>query len=318
MKLDVLNNDPQFRRRPGPDGRRLPPWLRKRLPGGGVMAETRRLLNRLELPTVCTDARCPNLPECWSKRVATFMIMGHHCTRRCHYCAVETARPGPLQDDEPERIAAAAAQMGLRHVVITSVARDDLPDEGADHFARCVRAVRDRLPEAFTEVLVPDMHARTECIRTVLDARPTIFNHNIETVRRLTPVIRPQARYDRSLDVLRIARGLLSPSPSQGEGRGEGLPRRFTKSGLMVGLGESTDEVLQTLTDLRSVGCDILTIGQYLAPTDRSAPVQRYYPPEEFDALAEQARALGFVSVASGPFVRSSYNAAEVYRQASG
>ncbi|MCG3181322.1 MAG: Lipoyl synthase [Phycisphaerae bacterium] len=307
IRLDVLNNHPEHRRFDG--RRRLPPWLRKRLPLGAAMTQTSQLLHGLHLATVCEDAKCPNLPECWSKRTATFMIMGQRCTRRCWYCSVETGRPEPLEADEPERLAEAAASMNLRHVVITSVARDDLADEGAGHFARCVQAVRRLLPTAFTETLTPDFHARSECIARVLDSGVTIFNHNIETVARMQPVIRPQGRYDRSLEVLRLAKERLASHPAEGG-------RRFTKSGLMVGLGESFDEVLVCLRDLRAAGCDILTVGQYLQPTPQHAPVVKYWEPAEFDAIASAARGMGFVSVASGPFVRSSYNAAEVYEQA--
>lgn len=298
--LPVLNNLPQFRRR------RLPAWLRKRLPSGGAVLHTRQLIDGLNLATVCTDARCPNQPECWSRRTAVFMILGRHCTRHCHYCSVACGEPEPVAADEPARVAEAAAALGLRHVVITSVTRDDLPDEGAAQFADCVHAVRARLGQAVIEVLTPDFHARAECIETVLASGPAIFNHNIETVRRLTPVMRPQADYDRSLAVLRAGVDL----------RAAGRAVKFIKSGLIIGLGETDAEIAQTLADLRAAGCDILTIGQYLAPTDRSAPVARFYHPDEFDALAATARQMGFASVAAGPFVRSSYNAAEVYQQA--
>ncbi|MDD4890590.1 MAG: lipoyl synthase [Phycisphaerae bacterium] len=315
MELPVLNNSPEFRRMAG--RRRLPPWLRKRLPDGGVMMQTRALLDGLKLATVCTDARCPNQPECWSRRTAVFMIMGRSCTRHCHYCSVTPGIPEPLADDEPGRVAEAAAAMGLRHVVITSVTRDDLPDEGAGHFARCVAAVRAKLPESLVEVLTPDFHARRECIATVLAAGPAIFNHNIETVRRLTPVMRPQGEYERSLAVLRTARELLAA-----EARtflpGPAAKRAFVKSGLILGLGETTEEALETLRDLRAAGCGIVTIGQYLQPTGRSAPVAKFYHPDEFAEIGEAATAMGFESVASGPFVRSSYNAAEVYERAIG
>lgn len=286
-------------------GKRLPPWLRKRLPAGGDMIHTRQVLADLKLNTVCAGAHCPNLPECWTRHTATFMILGNVCSRRCRYCAVTKGTPTPVSPDEPHRLAQAAQSMRLRHVVITSVTRDDLTDEGAAHFAACVAAVRTRLTDVFVEVLTPDFHARRELIETVLSAAPTIFNHNIETVRRLTPSLRPQADYDRSLATLRIARDLLSPSRAA-----------FTKSGLMIGLGETDDEIVQTLTDLRGVGCDIVTIGQYLAPSPQHAPIDRFYTPEEFAAFDQRARAMGFVSVASGPFVRSSYNAAEVFARA--
>jgi lipoic acid synthetase len=264
------------------------------------MPHTRRLIEGLRLNTVCVEARCPNLTECWSRGTATFMVLGDRCTRRCHFCAVSTAPPEPPESDEAERLAEAAAHLGLRHVVITSVARDDLPDEGAGHFAACVRAARRRVPEATIEVLVPDFHGRRECIAAVCEARPEVFNHNIETVASQQRRVRPAGRYERSLDVLRIA--------------GE-LDRGIrTKSGIMVGLGETRAELVQTMRDLLSAGCRILTIGQYLRPGERHVPVVRYYPPEEFAELADAARGLGFSSVASGPFVRSSYFAEALFR----
>ena len=295
MQLDVLS--------PPSDqpSRRLPPWLKRPLPSGDF-SHTTDVVAESGVATVCQEARCPNLSECWSKRHATFMILGDKCTRRCHYCAVSTARPDPPAADEPERLAIAVERLRLRHVVLTAVARDDLADEGADHFAACVRAIRGRSPDTTVEVLPADFHARRDCIQTVCDAGPELFNHNIEMVERLTPKIRPQGNYRRSLDVLRIVK--------------ETAPRMITKSGVMVGLGETTDELYETLSDLRSVGCDVLTVGQYLQPTrDRHAPVARYYPPEEFEAIERHARSLGFLSVASGPFVRSSYNAAEVFEE---
>lgn len=279
-------------------GRRLPPWLKRPMPSA-VMATTRAVVNTSGVATVCEEARCPNITECWSHKTATFMILGDRCTRRCHYCAVSTARPGPPEFDEPVRLARAVAELGLRHVVITAVARDDLVDEGADQFAACILAVREAMPEATIEVLPADFHARRDCIATVCEAGPDVFNHNLETVERLTPVVRPQARYRRSLEVLRIAKELSPVMP--------------TKSGLMVGLGETTQELHQALRDLRSVGCDVVTLGQYLQPTPAHARVERFYAPAEFDELAEVAKTLGFPGVASGPFVRSSYNAAEVY-----
>jgi lipoic acid synthetase len=257
------------------------------------MLDTRKLLNGLRLSTVCVEARCPNLTECWSHGTATFMILGDRCTRRCHFCAVTTDRPLPPEEDEPERLATAAAQLKLQHVVITSVTRDDLPDEGAGHFARCIEATRSELPHATIEVLVPDFHARRELIEVVCKAAPEVYNHNTETVARLQKRIRPGARYHRSLDVLRIVK--------------ETDPTIKSKSGLMVGLGETKNELVQAFEDLRSVGCELLTVGQYLRPGDGRLPVEKYYLPAEFDELAGIARALGFVGVASGPFVRSSY-----------
>lgn len=281
-----------------PRGRRLPPWLKRPMPGG-AMPVTRRVVGASGVATVCEEARCPNLTECWAHKTATFMILGDRCTRRCHFCAVDTAKPFPPQADEPRRLAEAAAELGLKHIVITAVARDDLDDEGAAHFAACVRAVRERCPDATIEVLPADFHARRDCIRALCDARPDVYNHNIETVERLSPVVRRQAGYPRSLDVLRAVRELVPAMP--------------TKSGIMVGLGETREELSRTLRDLREVDCDIVTIGQYLQPTSKHAPVERYYPPEEFDELAAEAREIGFAGVACGPFVRSSYNAGGVY-----
>ncbi len=251
--------------------------------------------------TVCQEARCPNLTECWSARTATFMILGQRCTRRCRFCAVTTARPDPPAEDEPLRLAEAVAKLGLRHVVITAVARDDLPDQGAGHFARCVRQIRQASPRSSVEVLPADFQARSECIATLCRAGPDIYNHNIETVERLTPAVRPQAKYRRSLEVLRIVKSIAADM--------------LTKSGLMVGLGETEEEIVRTLEDLRGVGCDVLTIGQYLQPSAKHAPVARFYPPGEFDRLARIAVEMGFASVAAGPFVRSSYNAAEVFQR---
>jgi lipoic acid synthetase len=280
-----------------PSGRpRLPEWLRLRLPDSESYGRTRALLAELNLHTVCESARCPNHWECWSRGTATFMIAGDRCTRACGFCAVATAKPLPLDPDEPARVAEAAARLKLRHVVITAVARDDLPDGGAEHFRRTIEAVRARLPAAVIEVLVPDFNDRDAAIDTVLAARPHIFNHNLETVRRLTPRVRSRATYERSLSVLRKARA-------------RGGPRLYTKSGLMLGLGETEEELLEALRDLRAAGCDLLTLGQYLQPTLRHLPVAEFVPPARFARLAEVARGLGFRHVASGPLVRSSYHA---------
>lgn len=281
--------------------RRLPPWLKRPLPTGDF-AHTSRVVEESGVATVCQEARCPNLSECWSKRHATFMILGDKCTRRCHYCAVATARPDPPRAEEPDRLAEAVARLNLRHVVITAVARDDLGDEGAGHFARCVTAIHEQCPTTTVEVLPADFHARRECIAALCEAGPELYNHNLEMVERLTPRIRPQGKYRRSLEVLRIVKEIA--------------PQMITKSGVMVGLGETMEELHCTFEDLRGAGCDVLTIGQYLQPTlDRHAPVARYYTPEEFERLGDYARSLGFVSVASGPFVRSSYNAADVFEE---
>ncbi|MFQ5591915.1 MAG: lipoyl synthase [Phycisphaerae bacterium] len=281
------------------NSRRLPPWLKKSLPSGHF-ALTREIVGLSGVATVCREARCPNLWECWSKRHATFMILGDVCTRRCHFCAVATARPAPPAPDEPERVAEAVGRLQLTHVVLTAVARDDLDDEGAGHFADCVRAIHKRCPATTVEVLPADFHARRECVAALCDSGPELYNHNLETVERLTPKIRPQGRYRRSLDVLCIVREIA--------------PHLITKSGIMVGLGETVDELRRTFEDLRSVGCDALTIGQYLRPTvQKHVPVEKYYTPSEFDQLRQLALGAGFSSVASGPFVRSSYNASEVF-----
>jgi lipoyl synthase len=277
---------------------RLPDWLRIQLPTTDRFANTRSLLDELKLHTVCESAKCPNHWECWSRGTATFMIAGDRCTRACGFCAVSTAKPLPLETDEPKRVAEATRRMRLRHVVITAVARDDLADGGAEHFSRTIEAVRALNPETVIEVLTPDFNDRDPAIDLVLKARPHIFNHNLETVRRLTPAVRSRATYDRSLSVLRKASRL-------------GADGLFTKSGLMLGLGETEAELLVALADLREAGCDILTLGQYLQPTLRHLPVREFVSPSKFNEYGERARAMGFVHVASGPMVRSSYHADE-------
>lgn len=277
---------------------RIPEWLRIRLPDTDGFAHTRALLNELKLHTVCESAMCPNHWECWSKGTATFMIGGDRCTRACAFCAVTTAKPVALEADEPTRVAEATHRMRLKHVVITAVARDDLADGGANHFRLTIEAVRRLNPGTVIEVLTPDFNGRDAAIETVLVARPHVFNHNLETVRRLTPSVRSRATYERSLSVLRKAKARS----------GGGL---YTKSGLMLGLGEQREEVFQALTDLRSAGCDIITLGQYLQPTLRHLPVIEFVTPAQFDEYGARARALGFVHVASGPMVRSSYHADE-------
>ncbi|MEW6356385.1 MAG: lipoyl synthase [Planctomycetota bacterium] len=281
-------------------GRRFPPWLKKRLPTDGSTRYVRDLLESLDLTTVCQNARCPNIAECFSRKTATFMIMGSVCTRDCRFCAVEHGAPSPLDPDEPRRIGEAAAQMKLRHVVVTSVTRDDLPDGGAGHFAQTIHAIRERLPRTVVEVLTPDFQGNDGSIKTVANARPTIYNHNIETVPRLAKDIRPQADYSRSLGLLRLVKAQY-----------EGI---YTKSGLMVGLGEARDEVIQVMRDLRGVGCDILTIGQYLRPSEGHVEIARFVHPDEFEEYRQEGLRMGFRAVASGPFVRSSYNAEETFR----
>jgi lipoic acid synthetase len=273
---------------------RLPAWLKRPLPRGNENFFTEGLLRELRLETVCENARCPNRPDCYSRRTATFMILGNICTRPCGFCSVPRGEPEALEDDEPQRLAEAAARLGLRHVVITSVTRDDLADGGADHFYRCILAVR-RRTGAVVEVLTPDFLGDTGAIDRVLEAAPEVFNHNMETVPRLYPKVRGRADYGRSL-------GLLAHVKRR-------RPQITTKSGLMLGLGETTDELLQVLSDLRRVDCDMLTLGQYLAPTLKHIPVQRFVPPDEFESLGSLARTLGFRHVASGPYVRSSYHA---------
>jgi len=277
---------------------RLPQWLRVRLPTSDAFGHTRALLDELKLQTVCQSAKCPNHWECWEKGTATFMIAGDRCTRACGFCAVNTAKPFPLEIDEPARVAEAVRRMGLKHVVITAVARDDLPDGGAGHFQRTIEAIRSLRSGIIIEILAPDFEDRDAAIDTVLAARPHIFNHNLETVRRLTPGVRSRATYDRSLSVLQKAKA---------RSRGQLL----TKSGLMLGLGETEEELFSALSDLRHVGCDILTLGQYLQPTLRHLAVVEYVSPSRFQQYGERARGMGFVHVASGPMVRSSYHADE-------
>jgi lipoic acid synthetase len=277
--------------------RRLPAWLKRELPRGNGNFFTEGLLRELRLETVCENARCPNRPECYSRRTATFMILGNVCTRPCGFCSVPRGAPENLEDDEPARVAEAALRLGLKHVVITSVTRDDLPDGGADHFHRCILAVRERTG-AVVEVLTPDFLGDLKAIDCVLEARPEVYNHNMETVPRLYKKVRGRAEYQRSLDLLAHVK--------------KQSPETVTKSGLMLGLGEATEELLDVLADLRGVRCDTLTLGQYLAPTLKHIPVARYVPPAEFDDLAALARSMGFAQVASGPFVRSSYHADEM------
>ena len=278
---------------------RIPEWLRLRLPTGNTFAHTRNLLDDLRLHTVCESAKCPNHWECWSKGTATFMIAGDRCTRACGFCAVSTAKPFALETDEPQRVAEATRRMKLKHVVITAVARDDLADGGAEHFRQTIEAVRARNPGIVIEVLVPDFLDKDSSLDTVLSAEPEIFNHNLETVRRLTPGVRSRATYDRSLSVLRKVK----------DKRGE---RVFTKSGLMLGLGESEEELFIAMEDLRNAQCDILTLGQYLQPSLKHLPVVEFVHPDKFAEYKRRAERLGFVHVASGPMVRSSYHADEV------
>jgi lipoyl synthase len=277
---------------------RLPEWLRIKLPTSDSFSHTRALLDELKLHTVCESAKCPNHWECWSKGTATFMIAGDRCTRACGFCAVSTAKPLALEADEPARVAEATRRMKLKHVVITAVARDDLQDGGAEHFRRTIEAIRKLNPGIVIEVLVPDFNESDASIENVLNANPHIFNHNLETVRRLTPGVRHRATYDRSLSVLAKAK----------EKRGSSI---YTKSGMMLGLGEREEEILTAMKDLRAANCDILTLGQYLQPTLKHLPVIEFVSPDRFADYKTRAEEMGFVHVASGPMVRSSYHADE-------
>ena len=280
--------------------RKFPQWLRRPFPAGSVY-QTQGVVDGFRLHTVCESALCPNRPECFSERTAAFMILGDICTRRCGFCAISVGRPAEVDPDEPRRVAKAVKQLGLGHVVVTSVARDDLRDEGAGAFYETILAIRELNPEAAVEALVPDFHARRELIEYVCDARPQVFNHNLETVRRLTPMVRRQARYDRSLEVLQIVKQYDDAMT--------------TKSGLMLGLGETVDEVKSTLYDLRAVGVNIVTIGQYLKPKDGKLEVVEFVHPGVFEELGEEGKKIGFSEVYSGPYVRSSYHAGEAYRR---
>lgn len=275
---------------------RIPPWLRVKLPASGRCSGTARLLADLRLNTVCQSARCPNTWECFGASVATFLIMGRTCTRGCAFCNIEGGRPEPLQADEPGRISEAVRRLGLSHVVVTSVTRDDLPDGGAAHFAAVVRAIRADHPGTTTEVLTPDFGGDCAALAVVLAAGPDVFNHNLETVPRLYPAIRPQADYAQSLDVLRAARDIS--------------PGLRVKSGIMVGLGETNEEVRDVIRDLHDAGCDIVTVGQYMRPSMAHPEVERYVRPEVFEEYAAFGRSLGVPHMFCAPLVRSSYNAA--------
>jgi lipoic acid synthetase len=276
-----------------------PHWLRRKLPTGPQYETVRHLIRDGRLHTVCQEAACPNQFECFSSRTATFLIMGDRCTRNCRFCNISEGPQAPLDPDEPKRVADAAAEMDLRYVVVTSVTRDDLPDGGAAHFKATIEALHAKISGVKVEVLIPDLLGDAHALATVIDAGPDVLNHNVETVPRLYPKVRPQADYRRSLTLLE--RAARHPS---------GIP---AKSGLMLGLGETRAEVEATLADIHATGCRILTLGQYLQPTKDHLPVARYVPPEEFTALGEHARNLGFSQVASGPFVRSSYHARDVF-----
>jgi lipoyl synthase len=277
-----------------------PPWIRIRLSANPEIEQTRQLMRRLALNTVCEEAACPNLSECWADRHATVMILGSVCTRACAFCNIETGRPDPLDPDEPEHLAGAVAELGLRHVVITSVDRDDLPDGGAGQFAESIEAIRRRAPETTIEVLTPDFRRKPQALEIVIDAAPDVYNHNLESVPRLYKRVRPGADYRHSISLLKTAKQLR--------------PRTFTKSGIMVGLGEERDEIRSVMDDLRAADVDFLTVGQYLRPTPRHARVERYMPPEEFEEVAADARERGFLLVSASPLTRSSYHAEADFR----
>ncbi|MBI4394913.1 MAG: lipoyl synthase [Candidatus Omnitrophica bacterium] len=280
--------------------KRFPEWLRREIPAGSTL-QTHEILADYKLNTVCESALCPNRFECFSRRTATFMILGDICTRRCGFCAIPVGKPNLVEEDEPERVAEAALKLGLHHVVVTSVARDDLEDEGAEAFRQTIAAIRRLLPDATIEVLTPDFHAKPSLIEHVCDARPNVFNHNLETVERLTKRVRPQAAYARSLQVLKHIKAYD--------------PSIVTKSGLMLGLGERLEEASEALRDLRAVGCEIVTIGQYLKPKEGKLEVEEFVSPDIFAFFEEEGRKLGFKEVYSGPYVRSSYHAGETYQR---
>ena len=283
--------------------RRLPGWLKVRMPGGPNYLELRERLRGAQLHTVCEEARCPNIGECWERKTATFMILGDICTRACTYCAVTTGKPLTLDLGEPVRLAETVERMGLEYAVITSVNRDELPDGGAFIFAECIRQIHKRLPNCKVETLIPDFDGNWDALERVMEAGPETLNHNIETVRRIFGRVRPRGGYDQSLELLKRAKQIS--------------PDGVTKSGMMVGLGEIRDEIAETMEDLREVDCDLLTIGQYLRPSDKHAPLSRWYTPDEFVELRELGESMGFRHVASGPLVRSSYHADEQHRAAS-
>jgi len=294
-----------------------PSWLKRSLPKGSEYERVRQLLSRANLHTVCQEAKCPNMWECFSRNTSTFMIMGDQCTRNCRFCNVKTGTPLPLDPDEPARVAKAALALGLKYVVITSVTRDDLDDGGADHFAQTIREIRcllsqERGEKIKIEVLIPDFQGDSAALKSVMDAEPDVLNHNIETVPSLYSTVRPEAQYKRSLEL--IQRAARYRGADRSKVINSQKERIAVKSGIMVGLGESEDELKRTITDLYQHGCTILTIGQYLQPSAKHLPVVKYYEPGEFDELKAFAESAGFRSVASAPFVRSSYEADRLYR----
>ena len=281
---------------------RLPPWFKQRLANPGVMSSMHGLLDGLNLHTICQSALCPNIGTCFTAGTATFLILGDVCTRRCTFCAVEKGLPRAVDEAEPEHLLEAVQKLGLNYVVITSVTRDDLPDGGASHFARTVALLHENAPDIIVEVLVPDFRGSEEAVRTVVASSPQVINHNVETIPRLYPEVRPGADYARSLELLYAVKNME--------------PKIVTKSGLMLGLGESAEEVVEVMRDLREADCDLLTIGQYLQPSPQHHPVRRFVPPDEFTKYEVIGREMGFAEVASSPLVRSSYRAAELFDRA--
>lgn len=279
-----------------------PVWLRRKLPDQAILQKMRTLLRRHGLNTVCEGALCPNQGECFGQGTATFLILGRTCTRNCTFCAIPSEDRPPAPDlQEPERVAMAAAELELKHVIITSVTRDDLEDGGASHFASTVKALKRNSPKIVVEILIPDFQGSRAALQIVVESDPDIINHNLETVSRLYPEVRPQAVYSRSIDLLKRVKGIN--------------PEKITKSGLMLGLGEEQEEVLQVMADLRAASCDLFTLGQYLQPSGRHHPVVRYVPPEEFEELRQEGEKMGFKAVFSAPLVRSSFHAAEVFKK---
>jgi len=298
---DKAKRHPEKQKNPDRPMGKKPEWIKVRAPQGKVYQETREIVKQFKLTTVCEEAGCPNVGECWNKQHATFMIMGEVCTRACSFCNVATGRPDALDKMEPLRVGVAVEKMGLKHVVITSVDRDDLQDGGADHFVKTIGAIRFKSPATTVEILTPDFKGKIGAVDTVAEARPDVFNHNLETVPRLYPTIRPGARYYTSLRLLQRVK--------------EVDPSIFTKSGLMVGLGETREEVGQVMDDMRAADIDFLTIGPYLQPTPKHAPVERFWSPDEFAQLERMAKAKGFLMVAASPLTRSSYHAAEDFEK---
>ncbi len=299
--LDKAKRHPEKQKNPDRPAGRKPDWIRVKAPQGKLYQETRDIVRKHKLTTVCEEAGCPNIGECWQQKHATFMIMGEVCTRACAFCNVATGKPNALDKLEPLRVGVAVLQMGLKHVVVTSVDRDDLDDSGADHFVKTIQAIRMKSPGTTVEILPGDFRGDMEAIDSVIYARPDVFNHNLETVPRLYPTIRPGARYFRSLRLLQRVKDVD--------------PQQFTKSGLMVGLGETKEEIAQVMDDLRAANVDFMTIGQYLQPTPKHAPVDRFWHPDEFAALEKMARRKGFLMVSATPLTRSSHHAGEDFKK---